>query len=138
MRILKMILGIALLNAIFYAADAQELTQIIRGQVIDIESQTPLAFATITVITTDSLLGTISDDNGNFRFEKVPVGRHNIKVSYMGYETQVIPELMVSTGKEVVLTIKMKEQISELKEVTVKAFTKKDKPLNSMADVSAR
>ena len=79
MRILKMILGIALLNAIFYAADAQELTQIIRGQVIDIESQTPLAFATITVITTDSLLGTISDDNGNFRFEKVPVGRHDFE-----------------------------------------------------------
>ena len=56
----------------------------------------------------------------------------------MGYENHVIPELMVSTGKELVLTIKMKEQISELKEVTVKAFTKKDKPLNSMATVSAR
>jgi hypothetical protein len=106
MRTLKIMLGIALLNAICYTANAQELTQIIRGQVIDIESQTPLAFATITVITTDSLPGTITDDNGNFRFEKVPVGRHDIEVSYMGYETQVIPELMVSTGKEIVLTIR--------------------------------
>jgi hypothetical protein len=32
----------------------------------------------------------------------------------------------------------MKEQISELEEVVVKAYTKKDKPLNSMATVSAR
>ena len=110
----------------------------VRGQVIDIESQTPLAFASIAVITTDPVLGTITDDNGHFRLENVPVGRHDIKVSYMGYENQVIPELMVSTGKELVLTIKMKEQISELKEVTVKAYTKKDKPLNSMATVSAR
>jgi hypothetical protein len=138
MRIPKIILGIALLYAICYTANAQELTQMIRGQIIDIESQTPLAFASIMVITTDSLLGSISDDNGYFRLEKVPIGRHDIKVAYMGYETQVIPELMVSTGKEMVLTIKMKEQISELKEVVVKAYTKKDKPLNSMATVSAR
>jgi len=138
MRIPRIILGIALLNAIGQTANTQELTQVIRGQVIDIESQIPLAFTTIAVTTTDPILGTITDDNGNFRFEKVPVGRHDIKVSYMGYETQIIPELMVSTGKEMVLTIKMKEQISELEEVTVKAYTQKDKPLNSMASVSAR
>ncbi|UCH15732.1 MAG: TonB-dependent receptor [Bacteroidales bacterium] len=138
MRILRIIIGIALLNAVYYTANAQELTQVVRGQVIDIESQTPLAFASIAIVTTNPVLGSISDDNGNFRLEKVPVGRHDIKVAYMGYETQVIPELMVSTGKEMVLTIKMKEQITELKEVAVKAYTKKDKPLNSMATVSAR
>ncbi|MFC2113049.1 carboxypeptidase-like regulatory domain-containing protein [Bacteroidota bacterium] len=138
MRIRNIILGLALLNAICYTATAQELTQVVRGQVIDIESQSPLAFATITVITSDSLWGTIADDNGNFRFKKVPIGRYDIKVSYMGYETQVIPELLVSTGKETVLTIKMKEQIAELEEVVVKAYTKKDKPLNSMATASAR
>ena len=48
----------------------------IRGQVIDIGSQAPLAFSTITVMTTGLSLGTIADDNGFFRFEKVPVGRH--------------------------------------------------------------
>jgi len=138
MRVPIIIISIALLNAICYTAYAQELTQVIRGQVIDIESQTPLAFATIAIITTEPLLGAITDDKGYFRIEKVPVGRHDIKVSYVGYETQMIPELMVSTGKEMVLTIKMKEQISELKGVTVKAYTQKDKPLNSMASVSAR
>ena len=56
----------------------------------------------------------------------------------MGYETKMIPELMVSTGKELVLIIKMKERITELEEVVVKGYTKKDKPLNSMATVSAR
>ena len=138
MRILKIVIGIALLNAICYTANAQGLTQVVRGQVIDIESQIPLAFASIAVITTSPVLGSITDDNGNFRLEKVPIGRHDIKVAYMGYETQVIPELMVSTGKELVLTIKMKEQITELEVVSVKAYTKKDKPLNSMATVSAR
>jgi hypothetical protein len=138
MRMPIIIQGIALLCATCYITNAQELTQVVRGQVVDDESQAPLAFAAVTVTTKDSLLGTITDDNGIFRFEKMPVGRHDIRVSYMGYETQIIPELMVSTGKETVLTIKMKEQISELKEVVIKAYTKKDKPLNSMATVSAR
>jgi len=138
MRFSKIILGIALISAIFFTASAQELTQVIRGQVIDIESQSPLAFASIAVITTDPVLGAVADENGYFRLENVPIGRHDIKVTYVGYESQMIPELMVSTGKEMVLTIKMKEQISELKEVAVKAYTKKDKPLNSMATVSAR
>ena len=69
-------LGIALFISIYYSAIAQELTQVIRGQVLDIESETPLAFATITVVTTDSLIGTIADINGQFRFKEIPVGRH--------------------------------------------------------------
>jgi hypothetical protein len=138
MRIIKIIHASVLLIAIFSVTNAQELTQVVRGQVIDVESQAPLAFASVTVITTNPVLGEITDDNGNFRLQKVPVGRHDIKVSYMGYETQVIPELMVSTGKEMVLTIKLKEQITEMKEVVVKAYTRKDKPLNSMATLSAR
>ncbi len=138
MKIPETVLGIALLYAICFSANTQELTQVIRGQVIDIESQTPLAFATIAIITTEPLLGAITDEDGNFRLEKVPIGRHDIKVSFVGYETQIIPELMLSTGKETVLTVKMKEQISELEEVVVKSYTKKDKPLNSMATLSAR
>ena len=138
MRIRISILGIFLLHTMCYNTTAQELTQVIRGQVIDIESQSPLPFATVTVNTSDSLLGAIADGNGYFRFNRIPIGRYDIKVSFMGYETQVIPEQMVSTGKEIVLTIKMREQIAELEEVVIKAFTQKDKPLNSMATASAR
>ena len=134
----KIVLTIALLNAICFTAYTQELTQVVRGQVVDAESQTPLAFTSIAVITTDPALGIITDDKGYFRLEEVPIGRHDIKVSFVGYATQIIPELMVSTGKEIVLSIKMKEEISELKEVVVKANTQKDKPLNSMSTVSAR
>jgi hypothetical protein len=138
MRVLKIIIVNTFLFSALYPANAQKLTQIIRGQVIDNESQIPLAFASVAIITTDPVIGTITNDNGYFRLEKVPVGRHNIRISCMGYETEMIPELMISTGKEMVLTIRMKEQIFIFKEVEVKAFANKDKPLNSMATVSAR
>lgn len=138
MKTLKTLLAIVLFYIVNPVVQSQELTQIVRGKVIDVESQAPLAFASVVIVTTNPALGAITDDDGNFRFDNVPIGRHDLKVSYMGYETQSIPELMVSTGKELVLTIKMKEAISALDEVIVKAYTKKDKPLNSMATVSAR
>jgi len=138
MRIQKIILIIGLLSITSYITTAQELTQVIRGQVIDAESQTPLSFVSIAILNTNPILGGVTDEEGYFRLEEVPIGRHDLKVSFIGYETKIMPELMVSTGKEIVLTIKMKEQIIELKGVTVKSYTKKDKPLNDMATLSAR
>lgn len=138
LKIFKVILCIALFHAFIVPGNAQELTQVIRGQVIDVESLTPLPFASVAVITVDPVLGAISDDNGFFRLEDVPIGRHDLQATYVGYEVKLVPELMVSTGKEIVLTIEMKEQITELKEVAVRSRIKKDRPLNSMATVSAR
>ena len=116
----------------------QEITQVIRGRIVDAESQNPISFATISVQTTRSSIGTTSDEYGSFRLEKVPVGRHYLQVSFVGFETKVIPELMVTSGKEVVLNIGLKEKITRMEEVVVKAYAKKDKPINSMATVSAR
>jgi hypothetical protein len=138
MKITEFALSFIAWFAISIFASGQELTQVVRGQVVDAESQAPLAFASIAVITTDPIIGVITDDNGYFRLEEVPVGRHDLKVSFVGYENQIIPEVMVSTGKEIVLNIKLKEEISELKEVVIKANIQKDKPLNSMSTVSAR
>jgi hypothetical protein len=121
-----------------HVVDAQELTQTIRGQVIDAESQAPVAFASIAVVTVNPPIGTITDKDGHFRIEKVTVGRHNFQISCIGYETQLISEILVSSGKEIVLTIKIKEQITKLDEISVKAYIKKDQPINSMATVSAR
>ncbi len=133
----KLLPGLALSFLLCNTAVAQELSQAIRGQVIDQESHSPLPFATVVVINGKEIQGVITNEMGLFRFE-VPVGRYDIKVSYVGYETRVIPELMVSTGKENVLTISMKEQISRLEEAVIRADIKKDQPLNSMATTSAR
>ena len=114
MRIPKLLLVIAYLIGTSLLADAQELTQVIRGQVMDHESQSPLAYATVAIISKDSLMGTITDESGFFRFTGIPVGRYDLKVSHVGYETRVVPELLVTTGKENVLSVRLKERIAEL------------------------
>jgi len=138
MRVYKITIGFLVYFMTSFASNAQELTQVVRGKVVDAETQVPIAYATIAVVTTEPVTGTVSDIEGNFRIKQIPVGRHNIHVSFVGYETVIIPELMVSSGKETVLTIKMREKISEMEEVVVKAFTKKDKPINNMSTLSAR
>lgn len=138
MDVKRILAGIVLSLIIAGNAFNQDITQVVRGKVVDEESQMPLPFTTIVVLTLDPVMGTTSDDNGYFRLDKVPVGRHNIQVSFMGYESKVIPELLVTSGKEIVLNIGLIEKVEMMDEVVVKAYTQKDKPLNSLSTVSAR
>jgi len=114
------------------------LKQTVRGIIIDADTKTPLIGATIIVEGIDPIMGTIADFDGNFRFDAVPVGRHNFKISYVGYEPFTVSEVLVSSGKEVVLNIELKESSLALGEVVVRANSSKDKPTNSMATLSAR
>ncbi len=138
MRTLKIISGIAISILITSHTFSQEFTQLVRGQVMDSESRQPIPFATVSVQTVHPPIGCATDQDGNFRMEAVPVGRHNFQISCVGYETKVIPEIMITSGKELVLNIGLEEKITRLEEITVKAYTKKDKPLNSMSTLSAR
>ena len=64
----------------------QDITQTIRGSVIDMETNTPLQAAAVAIYT-DSILitSTISDLDGSFRIEDVPVGRCTAVCTYIGY-----------------------------------------------------
>ncbi len=134
LNIKSLVAGIILAHTIAGSTFSQDITQVVRGKIVDEESQMPLPFATIVILTLDPVMGTMSDENGLFRLEKVPVGRHNIQVSFIGYESKVIPELLITSGKEFVLETGLKEKVEMMDEVVVKAYTQKDKPLNSYVD----
>ncbi|MGF1586113.1 MAG: carboxypeptidase-like regulatory domain-containing protein [Bacteroidales bacterium] len=114
------------------------LTQTVRGTIKDAGLKIPLIGATVIVEGIVPVMGTVADFDGNFRLESVPVGRYNFKVSYIGYEPYTISEVLIGSGKEVVLEIEMKESLLALGEVVVKASSNKDRPVNSMATLSAR
>ncbi len=120
------------------AQTIQARTQTIRGVVLDKEAQFPLAGATIAVMNTDPALGTATDEEGRFKLENVPVGRHDLEINFLGYEPYRIGSLMVTSGKEVVLTLELVESAIEIQAITVTAAAEKSGPLNEMAVVSAR
>ena len=133
-RILLAFLTVLLMNL----TNAQELTQTVKGTVIDQASQIPLPGSNVIILNTEPFIGGMTNLDGNFRLENVPLGRYNIQVTFIGYEPVIIPEVMVESGKEVVLNIQLKESLNQLDEVTIRANIKKDEAQNSMATISAR
>lgn len=112
--------------------------QTIHGTVTDAVTGFPLIGANVTVMDSDPLVGTITDVNGVFELTGVPLGRQNLEISYIGYHKKVVPNLLLTSGKEVVLQVRLEEKAVEMEEVVVKAGRRKDQAINEMASVSAR
>lgn len=117
---------------------AQTINQTIKGRVLDNASQISLPGATVIIQGTDPLIGSSTDMDGYFRLENVPIGRYNLLISYVGYNSVTIPEVIVNSGKEKFITIGLFEKVNKIDEVVVKAHVNKDQPINSMASLSAR
>lgn len=111
-------------------------TSSISGQVRDAEAQFPLPGATLQLLTADSAL-TSSDANGHFAFDDVPVGRHVLRVSFMGYEGRVLDGLVLNSGRPLVLNIDMQEGVVAMEAAEVTA-SGEGEVMNEMATVSAR
>ncbi len=124
------------LFAIFSIADSQPI-QNITGRVVDAESQAPLSGANVMILETGPLAGVTTNEKGYFTIEEVSVGRYNVLVSYTGYESYIVKEVLCETGKESFLDVGMKEAVIELGEVSI-ANVSKDQTINPMAGVSAR
>jgi hypothetical protein len=118
---------------------AQEITQTIRGSIVDLETHIPLYAATVAVYEDSVLVGAIiSDNNGYFRIDGIPVGRYAVHVSYMGYRQEIVPDVIVNAAKEIVLDIVLEESPLEIEEISVSATEGKGVALNKLAYVSAR
>lgn len=130
--------GIYLLMICFcLPAFSQHLTQNIRGIVTDKAAGTPIAYATIQLEDAPDK-GAITDSLGNFLITAIPVGRHTVKATYVGYETSLVREILVSSAKENFLEIAMTENTQELNEVVIRPQVNKEQALNKMALTGAR
>ena len=126
-----------ILLAPFSVVFAQNNTQTVKGIVIDKQSQSPIIGASISLLNTNPLLGGTTNANGKFVIQNVMPGRYDVRVTYIGYKEMMIPNVVVTSGKEVFLEIAMEENVKNLKSAVVKANLK-NKPINEMSSVSAR
>ncbi len=78
-------------------AQAKVFTQTVRGKVTDRDTRSGLPNASVVLLNSDPLKGTSTDLEGNFILKDVPVGSQSISVSYTGYQTVVLPDVLVST-----------------------------------------
>ena len=116
---------------------AQQLTQTIRGTVIDQITKAPMPGATVMVLGSDPVIGTSSDVHGDFKLTGLPLGTYSLKVNFMGFKEIISPTIQLNSGKEVVLTIPLEENVTQIDEFVVTA-TEKDRTVNDMIQVSGR
>lgn len=123
-RVLVMVgvvLGFVLLSQSLFAA------AVIRGRVFDKETRDPLPSANIFIKGTT--IGAASDLEGYYTIHNVPLGKHTLVVSYIGYSPATIEvmvtgstairqdfalERVVLRGKEVVVTAQAQGQIQAI------------------------
>ncbi len=118
-----------------YSVQAQVPTQTIRAKVFDSETNFPLIGVRVDInLPTPIRAG--SDVEGNVILKQIPVGRHELTASAVGYETKTLT-IEVNSGKELVLTIPMTERITQKNEVTLSG-KKRGEVINEMAVLSAQ
>lgn len=113
-------------------------SQTINGSVIDNASNKPIEFAAVVLLKTNPTIGASTDSLGNFTISNVPVGRYDVQVTCVGYETAILREVTVVSGKQTLLTVLLKENVAVLNEIVVKPRVNKEQPLNTMATLSAK
>ena len=127
-----------LVSFILSKAQQTSFTQTIKGIVTDEQSGNILSNSTVSIDNAALQLNTISDDKGNFKLQHVPIGRQQVRVSAVGYEEMLIANIEVTSSKEVVLEIRLKEKVKKMNELVIKSGKSKSKAINELALVSAR
>ncbi len=113
---------------------AQTPSQLMRGLVVDKISQQPLIGATIEVVDR----ATVTNLDGSFELQNIPVGRHQITCRYLGYKTIIIDDLLINSAKETFIKIELDEVAIQADEVVVRAFSHPHEALNDLSMVSTR
>lgn len=132
-----------LLAVIFFllglnAVMSQELTQKVKGVVMDDASEYPLPGVVVMLVGKDTSYNTLTDQDGNYLFQAVIPGRYELKTQMLGYQGGLVQEVQVNTGKELSTNLFLSEEVQKLDEVVVKSQKNIGGVQNKFAMVSSR
>jgi hypothetical protein len=97
----------------------------VRGRVFNPVNNDGVPFANVVVLGTD--IGTVSDEDGNYILSNIPPGLYNIRASFVGFRSKTFFEIQITRARPVRVDFDLREEASELGEVTVDAeFTRSD------------
>ncbi len=99
-----------------------------KGVVKDIDSEIGLEGVTVVLLDDQggyTTNGVVTDADGRFRMENIPVGRQSFEIRLLGYKSKVLPEIIVNAGKVPVVEVYLEEELEQLAEVVVKLSDRK-------------
>jgi hypothetical protein len=114
-----------------------ELSGSIEGKVTDLHTLSPLPGANIRLGTTAR--GTVSDSAGRFILANVPLGTHNLHISFLGYQSVVKTDIVVRPQRTTQVIVELQESALQGEEVLVSAGyfnDRADQPVSSISFAS--
>ncbi len=136
-RIFFSLLLVILSSALLVAQESLGTVQTVKGRVVDDVSEQPLVGIAV-VVNQSGYLTTYTDIDGYYNIPNVPVGKITVLYSCMGYENVFMENIPLNAGKELLMNVKMREDVVSVNEVVITAERDKLRPVNDMASVSAR
>jgi len=124
---------------VFHGAEPenQQAVQTIRGQVVDQDSKAPLPFVNVSLVEGEINMGTVTDERGYYILREVPLGRVNLRFSFVGYETAYLRNQVLGSGKELVLNVELVESVLELEAAEI-TYSPTSEAINKRVSVSGR
>lgn len=118
-----LVVGLLAFSAHNAAADAAtatknaEKTGGLKGVVIDAETQSPVAGASVVIVGTER--GAATNDAGEFKIAGIPVGTYSVRIGSVGFEPAVRTDVIIRSGRVAVLNAELYMSMTEVEGVTV-------------------
>ena len=107
--------------------EKKDSSRSISGKVVDFENGDPLSGATVRV--EGKTWSALTNENGEYVLNKVPVGTYTLVISYVGYNTERIQKLTVGDDRSVSLDIKL--QVNNAQDLVVVKAVRRKKVVNT-------
>ena len=118
-------------------AQSKKVHQTISGFVFDPASGRALQDASIKIMGSYPI-STKTNIDGRFILENIPMGRYELKISFTGYESLIIKEVLVASVNQIYIEVPMYENTITLQEVESKPKIHQTKPLNPFTIVGGQ
>jgi hypothetical protein len=133
----KFVLPFFLVLTAFPFICAAQITQTVKGKIVDKEVGVALPGAIVQLLSPSGNIVTTADNNGIFKLTNVPVGRQSFLFTYTGYKPVPVNDIIVTSGKEMILNIEMEESTIAIAEIEIRASSDTD-IVNTMQSVSMK
>ncbi|MCK4915518.1 MAG: carboxypeptidase-like regulatory domain-containing protein, partial [Candidatus Eisenbacteria sp.] len=110
---------VALVVVLVAAPAFGQTTGRITGKVTDAKNGAPLPFANVSIIGT--AYGNITNQLGEYVIDYLPVGTYVVQVSYMGYETSRMSDVVVEPDRSTTVNVSLDQKALVAEEIIVEA-----------------
>ncbi|MCC5944589.1 MAG: carboxypeptidase-like regulatory domain-containing protein [Bernardetiaceae bacterium] len=111
-------------------------TGVISGKITEqIDENTLEEAIGVTVVIEGTTIGAATDMEGNYRISNVKPGTYNLLISYIGYKSQKITDVVVEADKITTINVTIEEDVEQLGDIVVIGFRETDSDIAVVEEV---